>query len=124
MRRPPQRFALNSPWPKPSSSPRPLGLGFHAKGVRPRSMQQGQPPRRGPPPYLRRWRRVMVRIANYFEMLMSGHYVLMILSGRPNLRDHLVRAFFPGAEGPTPYQHFTTVVQHDTARRLQNPGNE
>ena len=66
----------------------------------------------------------MVRIANYFEMLMSGHYVLMILSGRPNLRDHLVRAFFPGAEGPTPYLHFTTVVQHDTARRLQNPGNE
>jgi len=48
-------------------------------------MQQGQPLRRGPPPYLRRWRRVMVRVANYFGMLMSGHYVLMNISGRPNL---------------------------------------
>ena len=40
----------------------------------------------------------MIRVARFFEMAMTSHYLLVILSARASLRDRLVTTFFPHTE--------------------------
>ena len=37
----------------------------------------------------------MIRVARFFEMAMTSHYLLVMLSARASLRDRLVTTFFP-----------------------------